>query len=78
MSADICWSSAFITETLGTGQAGERVPGLASGDLSFRQRQKDPAVPGHHSSVQRRRSVPALHARGSGHTQVQARFLKNS
>ncbi len=45
------------TETVGACKAGERVPGLASGDLSIWQRPPHPPVPRHHACLQRRRSV---------------------
>ena len=48
------------TETVGAGEAGERVPGLASGGLSVRPRPTDPPVPGHHAGVQWGRSVSSL------------------
>lgn len=39
------------TETLGVGEAGERVPGLAAGDLPVRQRSPGPPVPRHHACL---------------------------
>ena len=42
---------------MGACKAGERVPGVASGDLSIRQRPPRPPVPRHHTCLQRRWSV---------------------
>lgn len=53
---EVCCHCAS-TETVGAGKAGERVPGLASGDLSIWQGAPDPPVSRHHACLQWRRSV---------------------